>query len=228
MENNKYEKEFFSELVKNSNNLTDVAKKLNLKPFCGNRGTIKKYIKLYDLDVSHFRNVYENRIRPKRKLCDILLLGTTYDTTHLKNRLYDEGIKERVCELCGQNEIWYGNKMSLILDHINGINNDNRLENLRIVCPNCDATLPTFSGRNTSKCSIKSNLLKMENHYNYTKKGKSDCNSINQRKVTRPDYITLQNEIIELGYSGTGRKYGVSDNAIRKWVKYYKSQENNI
>ena len=61
----------------------------------------------------------------------------------MKNRLYDEGLKERKCELCGQDENWYGKKMSLILDHINGVNNDSRIENLRILCPNCNATLPT-------------------------------------------------------------------------------------
>ena len=56
---------------------------------------------------------------------------------------YKEGIKKRKCELCGQGEEWNGKHMSLILDHINGNPNDNRLENLQIVCPNCNATLPT-------------------------------------------------------------------------------------
>ena len=50
--------------------------------------------------------------------------------------------------MCGQGPIWMNKKMSLRLDHINGINDDNRIENLRIVCPNCDATLDTFSGKN--------------------------------------------------------------------------------
>jgi hypothetical protein len=46
-------------------------------------------------------------------------------------KLYSEGFKERVCELCGQDETWNGKKISLILDHINGVNTDNRIENLR-------------------------------------------------------------------------------------------------
>ena len=57
--------------------------------------------------------------------------------------MYKEGLKNKKCELCGQNEEWKGKHMSLILDHINGINDDNKLENLRIVCPNCNATLET-------------------------------------------------------------------------------------
>lgn len=53
--------------------------------------------------------------------------------------------------MCGQGEEWNGKKMSLILDHINGVHNDNRLENLRIVCPNCNATLDTHCGKNNKK-----------------------------------------------------------------------------
>jgi very-short-patch-repair endonuclease len=63
--------------------------------------------------------------------------------------------------------------------------------------------------------------------YTYNKK----INSINldrstpQRKVERPPYTQLINEVNELGYAGTGRKYGVSDNSIRKWIKYYEKNK---
>ena len=72
-----------------------------------------------------------------------MIENSTFGTTHLKERLYNEGIKERKCELCGQGEYWQGKKMSLILDHINGVHNDHRLDNLRVLCPNCNATLDT-------------------------------------------------------------------------------------
>jgi hypothetical protein len=79
----------------------------------------------------------------KINLCDILIENSSYSRASLKDRLYKEGLKKRECELCGQGEEWVGKKMSLILDHINGVNNDNRIENIRIVCPNCNATLDT-------------------------------------------------------------------------------------
>ena len=104
--------------------------------------------------------------------------------------------------------------MSLILDHINGINNDNRLENLRIVCPNCNATLPTHCGRNKRVLNAQTKLKKRIESFK------------NKRKVkNRPDFETLKMEINNMGYLSTGRKYGVSDNAVRKWVKYYENYE---
>jgi len=112
--------------------------------------------------------------------------------------------------------------MSLILDHINGVNNDHRLENLQIVCPNCNAALSTHSDKNVKReKKIKIPKIRTingvsENQINH---------SINQRKVKRPPLEQLLKEIEELGYSGTGRKYGVSDNAIRKWKKFYEKHE---
>lgn len=154
---------------------------------------------------------------------EILVSGSTYNTTNLKYRLYKEGLKQPICELCGQDEWWNSKKMSLILDHINGDRYDHRLENLRIVCPNCNATLPTHSGKNIKlkPKKIINNCLKcgkiIDRGANYCK----TCLYIKNRTVKRPPYDQLLKEIKEMGYSATSRKYGVSDNSIRKWIKFY-------
>jgi len=240
MKDNKYEKKIFCEIVKKSKNITDVARNLGLKPYCGNRRTIIKYIKMYTINISHFQIIYTGNSKnfQGKKLSEILIENSTYDTSNLRNRLYKEGLKTPICELCGQNEEWQGKKMSLILDHINGVHDDHRLENLRIVCPNCNATLLTHGGKNRKRNYIKkiinddTEIKKIEKNYcscgNIISKRAKKCNicdSHKQRKTERPTYEQLLIEINELGYSGAGRKYGVSDNAIRKWVKYYKNHE---
>lgn len=219
----------FNEIVKKSKSFSEVSRKLYGNNYCGNRKTIKNKINEFSINISHFdfkptSNDFKNRFN-KTPINEILVLGSTYDTTKLKHRLYNEGIKEPICEKCGQDEVWNGEKMSLILDHVNGNNIDQRLENLRIVCPNCNATLSTHGGKNAklksrSEKKIYNKLLGNDEKTNINKK-----QSLNQRKVKRPPYKQLKNEIIEMGYSAVGRKYGVSDNSIRKWIKFYEKYE---
>jgi hypothetical protein len=227
---NKYEKEYFSKIIKESINYSDVCRNLNIISGKGNRDTIKKYINEYKLDISHFHIPLPKGKGVKYNLVDILVKNSKYNhTSDLKHRLYKEDLKKRCCEMCGQGEEWMGKKISLILDHINGEHTDNRIENLRIVCPNCNATLPTHGGKNISKFKIDEDKfinkkiikekLNIERLNNNGKTLKQINSSIKQRKVERPDNEILLIDIKELGYSGAGRKYGVSDNAIRKWIK---------
>lgn len=250
---NKYHKDYLQEVVKESTNIKMVLQKLNLRSAGGNYKVINRYINEYNLDISHFDNgKFTSNSTPtnKKSLKDVLVENSTYSRSSLKNRLYNEGILERKCSLCGQDENWNGMKISLIIDHINGIHDDNRIENLRIVCPNCNAGLDTFAGKNrllnknenevNIKKIIKSDKINKNKikhvHKEYCKCGNEkskysnscdDCFRKRRRKVERPLLEELIKDIELLGYSATGRKYGVSDNSIRKWIKNYEKLELN-
>lgn len=224
-----YSEENIRKAVLKSKTVSDTIRNLGLRCAGGNFSVIKKYISIYKIDTSHFKSQKEivadlNKIR-KRSLSEILIKDNyTLNSHNVKKRLYVEGIKQPICEKCGQDENWRGEIMALILDHKNGIHSDWRVENLRILCPNCNATLPTHCGKNNrknkcQKCSvnINHNGKYCRNCFYETLKGKP---SFSTRKVkNRPTEIQIIKDVNELGYRGTGKKYGVSDNAVRKWLK---------
>ncbi|HET8813513.1 MAG TPA: hypothetical protein VFM51_00985 [Solirubrobacterales bacterium] len=127
--------------------------------------------------------------------------------------------------------------MSLILDHINGVPDDNRLENLRIVCPNCAATLDTHCGRKNrrepeiracKRCGREFQAKYRDHRYcSHSCGTRWDRAKLRGqpkpgiRRVERPPYEQLLAEIEATSYCAVGRKYGVSDNAVRKWVRFY-------
>jgi hypothetical protein len=233
-----YLKENFEIIVKKSRSLKEVLENLGILCRGGSYATVKKYIELYNIDISHFytkKDLYNKTIgnyvnnKLRNDLSEILIENSKFkNSSHLKNRLYKEGIKDRKCEKCEQTENWRGKKMSLILDHINGNPTDNRLENLQILCPNCNATTETFSKghKKLKKQEENKNFCSCGKEINKNSKNCINCiDKTNLRKVNnRPEYNVLKKEIIDMGYSATGRKYGVSDNAVRKWIKNYEKQ----
>lgn len=86
---------------------------------------------------------------------DILVEHSTYSSTHnLKRRLIRAGLLEEKCVWCGLTDTWNGKMLVLQLDHINGISNDHRLENLRLLCPNCHSQTETYCARNLKRADV--------------------------------------------------------------------------
>lgn len=141
------------EMVNVSYNKKELLENLGVSPYGANYKLINYYISEYGIDISHFDPFRKNKQikrTSEKPIQECLKNKSNVSSSRLKHKLYKYNLKEPICELCGQDEYWQGKKMSLILDHINGVNNDNRFENLRIVCPNCNATLETHcKGKNT-------------------------------------------------------------------------------
>ncbi|PIQ77478.1 hypothetical protein COV82_04325 [Candidatus Peregrinibacteria bacterium CG11_big_fil_rev_8_21_14_0_20_46_8] len=145
-----------SDAVKSSKSYRQVLKKLNLVEAGGNYEQIKKYVHEAKLDITHFKGKAWNKGlrgigKPIRPLKDILKRNSPFQSFKLKKRLFNAGLKEKKCEECGWSKITADGYLPLELDHVNGDRHDNRIENLRILCPNCHSLKPTHRGRNRGK-----------------------------------------------------------------------------
>lgn len=139
--------------VENSKSYRSVLLKLQLVPAGGNYEQIKRRIKDLALDTKHFTGMGWNVglgfvPNPARPLEQLLVAGSNTQSHGLKKRLFKEGIKKPKCELCGWASVSLDGRIPVELDHINGDHYDNRLVNLRILCPNCHSLQSTHRGRN--------------------------------------------------------------------------------
>ena len=214
--------------VETSTTKGEVLKKLGLKSHnSGNYQTIDAAIKRLGLDISHFKEVIFGKPPSKNwDVKDILVENSPYTTTsNLKKKLLKLSLLENKCysDNCGITE-WYGRKLNLQLDHINGDRSDNRIENLRLLCPNCHSLTPTFC-RGINKQSKKKCIDCGEP---VAKKGNrcAKCNGLSHRgqneKINWPSPSILRSTIDNFGFVQTGNQLGVSDNAVRKRVRLIK------
>jgi hypothetical protein len=219
---------------------TDALRRLGMCHSGGAHLILKKYAALWGIATDHFdpyASVRGSGLRKRRPLDEILVEHSTFSRVSLKKRLYEAGLKQPVCELCGQGELWRGRPMGMILDHINGVSNDHQLETLQIVCPNCAATLDTHCARSRRLVRPERQCLRCgasfrpkDRRQRYcsrecgTRWDRSGIPRPGARRVERPPYAQLIRETRAIGFEATGRRYGVTGNAIRKWMRTYERE----
>ncbi len=149
----------FKEAVITSRSKRQVLKKLGLREAGGNYSQVEKYIKEYRLNTSHFTGYAWSRGltgigKPFLSLAEILTINSSYQSYKLKLRLFAAGLKNQKCEECGWAKKSNDGRIPLELDHVNGCRTDNRIENLRILCPNCHSLKPTHRRRKDCKAFV--------------------------------------------------------------------------
>lgn len=152
----KWREDQLFEIVKNSTSVRQVLSKLGLVEAGGNYEQIKAVIKKERLDTSHFtgkgwRKGLSIPRSPVISLESILVKNSRFGSHKLKKRLFKVGLKQPKCEMCGWAKQSLDGRIPIELDHINGNRNDNRIENLRILCPNCHSLQPTHRGKNIKR-----------------------------------------------------------------------------
>jgi len=142
-----------------------------------------------------------------------------------KLRLIKLGKLENKCAVCGLLPEWRGKELILVLDYINGDQHDNRIENLRLLCPNCNSQ--QYNPIIKDKIMMKSNPKKpcqrcgMPTSVNTQSGLCKRCSSMLSRKIEWPSPEQLEEDIKNLSWRAIGRKYNVSDNTPRRWAKQY-------
>lgn len=216
----KYTKELLGPIVKKSETYLEVVKSLGLQNSSGNNTYIRKVIKKFNLDTSHF--IKNNGSRGKKyQTSDYLTNKRSIHSSRLREKLIQEGYFTRCCSMCGLTE-WLNSPISLELHHKDGNHENNHLDNLSILCPNCHA----FSHALARGChKQKPNKPKRKRKClmckapSVNKFCSQKCYQLSNRVAVRPPKKQLEKELEQSNFTQVAKKYGVSDNAIRKWLR---------
>lgn len=203
-----------------------ISKQLKCKP-----ETLNNYLALMGIDYKGNQSHKGQQISTTYKTALEYIESDSVIKSHLlKLKLIRDGLKENKCELCGASE-WLGIKLPLELHHKDGNHFNNNLDNLEILCPNCHSIQTGNAGANAGRYvenkpqPVKENKLCIDCGKVISSKAIrcKSCAAVEQQKdiSQRPTKEELKMLIRSMPFVQIGKKYGVSDNAIRKWCDFY-------
>lgn len=206
-------------MVANNDSKAMISRFLLCKP-----ETLDRYLKIFGINYKGNRGMQGRRVGLHEKTAIEYAKQKWVSTHKLRLKLIKDGIKKNECESCDLSE-WMGVSIPLELHHIDGNKRNNNFENLKILCPNCHALTPNHAGKKLKKKKedrAKNKRIKLCKCGKTIKKTSKNCRECSYRKkrkiLVRPDINTLIKLVDEIGYIATGRKYGITDNTIRKWI----------
>lgn len=199
--------------VRDSKSMAECLKYLRLSDQRYNRKFLSDAFIRMNLDISHFGNI--KRFIKIENVDNIFVKDSGFSRLTVKRKIIKLKLLKYECAICNLSE-WRGQKLSLQLDHINGINNDHRIVNLRFLCPNCHSQTPTFSGKNNrvdKRCSKCDRAISKQACLC------SDCYHKSTVKIDWPSPEELLEKLNTMSFKQLSKELGVSDNSIRKYLK---------
>lgn len=245
-----YTEQEFKQAVASSCGWADVIRALGRTPSGGNYESTKSLAKILEVDTTHFTRSTGKRTKPTGKsipLQEVLVDNRSTSSDGLRKRLIAEGVLAEKCSapFCTLPEVMIDpftgkeTKYKLELDHINGKKADNRLENLRLLCPTCHSYTDTYRGKNINGgvrvaiCTKKYKVRRVKKEKTLvfcgcgsvlSRRAKICLSCYNAKKVKKIDWPSTQellDRVKATSYTQVGKELGVSDNAVRKRIRNY-------